>query len=136
MFHFVVTYDGGTTNAGLRGYVNGVYHANTRSDGGGTYEPPATPDGYFDVTWSDDLPNNWSHPTRHKETSLFDAELNENQVRKLWEIGPLGILEPLPALAGVIEQAAPSGRIMSSLVGPGGLAGPGGIAGKGGGLAG
>lgn len=34
------------------------------------------------------------------------------------------------------DPPAPTGRIMSSLIGPGGLAGMGGIAGKGGGLAG
>jgi hypothetical protein len=48
-------------------------------------------------------------------------------------MGPADLDWPIGAFELV---AAPSGRIMSSLVGPGGLAGMGGIAGQGGGLAG
>lgn len=40
------------------------------------------------------------------------------------------------SFAGKTEEGAPTGRIMSSIAGAGGLAGKGGIAGKGGGLAG
>jgi len=45
-------------------------------------------------------------------------------------------MKPYGSFAGKTEESAPTGRIMSSMAGHGGLSGAGGLAGKGGGLAG
>lgn len=46
-----------------------------------------------------------------------------------WPLNPIGLSRIS------VTSAAPTGRIMSSMVGPGGLAAKGGLAGEGGGLA-
>jgi len=74
---------------------------------------------------------NWDQDWTAAQLDGMQLEITANQTGKGeaadWQIDAIDV--------DIDYTAAPSGRIMSSLVGGGGLAGPGGMAGEGGGLA-
>lgn len=77
-------------------------------------------------------PNEWDKVIY--KAAIYDRLLTEDQIIRL-AADPMGPYQA-PRRRGAKAPAAPAaGRIMSSLVGTGGLAGHGGIAGQGGGLA-
>lgn len=116
----------------IKGFVNGIEHISVTRTGG-----DFAPGSNLQIGRTFGGGNNFGGSI--SEYRFWDHEKSGNEVRELYDDSRLGYPRTLnrstwlvPAPAG---EAPAGGRVMSSLVGAGGLAGIGGIAGKSGGLA-